>query len=125
MLKRTPLRRSALPRSGKPIAKVNVKALAKRKARLRKWYSSAEYKRQRKESLELAGHRCQYEWTVGENSDLPAGWYLCPETTGLQMHELRYRFARSTPADRRILCKAHHEAIEALFHPTRRPRRTH
>ena len=96
-------------RSRKPL-KPNAVRQAKRDARMRKWYASAEWKRQRQESLELAGHRCQYH-----RIDMRCGMTDC-----LQVHELRYRFEKSTPHDRIVLCKTHHDLVELRDHPTRR-----
>ena len=115
--------KSRKPLKKTKLAKLNVRQEAKRKAKMRKWYASAEYKRQRKESLDLAGQRCEYrseyQAQYGDGTRLRVET-RCGTTEGLHMHELRYKFEKSTPADRIILCKAHHELVELRDHPTRR-----
>ena len=110
-------------RSRKPL-KPNAVRQAKRDARMRKWYASAEWKRQRQESLELAGHRCEYSSPIfvdGEGRPIEfLGTYRCAETTHLHVHEIRYKFEKSEPKDRVVYCKAHHELVELRDHPTRR-----
>jgi len=132
-MKRTPLQRktrlTAKHSNGKPkvpLKKVNVERQAKRKARMRKWYASPEWKRQRAESLELAGHRCQYAGDgmffrrVVSPSVIEYEPARCIAVSGLQVHEIRYKFEKSTPADRIVYCKEHHELVEMRDHPTRR-----
>ena len=107
-----------------PLPKSNPRQATKRKERMRKWYASAEWKRQRKESLELAEYRC-------EQTGPPIGTFgvtivvsRCEETTNLHVHELRYKFGKSNPKDRQVLCMAHHELVEMRDHPTRQRRRS-
>lgn len=116
-------------KSRKPLKKTKLKAVnvereQKRLARRRKWYASAEYKRQRAESLERAGNRCEADLT--QLARYGGRWALtfeagrCPMQHHLHMHEIRYRGAHSRPSDRIMLCRYHHALVEAMDHPTRR-----
>ncbi len=111
------MKRSPMAPRKKPLRKVNPVAQAKRRAKLRAWYRSPEYQRQRNESLKLAHHQCQarFPGTVSGR---------CPLMIGLEMHEIKYRFGRSEPKDRIIYCKRHHQLVERIEHPTRHDRRT-
>lgn len=121
-MKSTALKRSGWLSRGKwkpmkrsELRKVNPARLAKRQAKLKAWHGSAEWRRQRKESLARAGHRCEY--FLPEPGLFPV---RCPETTRLHVHERFYRFEKSTLADRQVLCSSHHALIEHRDHPTRR-----
>jgi hypothetical protein len=54
------MRASYLKRSTKPIRDVNPEALARRRARRRKWYASAEYAQDRADAFARDGHRCTF-----------------------------------------------------------------
>ena len=130
-----PLKRSTTPR------KVNPKAKAKRVAKLKKHYASAEYKAARKEAMKRAEGQCEarhiiddhLRWTAvvipsdtlfPDNRD-PCFIRRCPNTEELEFHETHYGskvgVIRSIKGF--ILCKSDQQYIELRGHPTRHQRR--
>jgi 5-methylcytosine-specific restriction endonuclease McrA len=114
-----PPRSKPLKRSTTPIRKVNPVAKAKRVKKQKAFYSSAAWKKLRKEALERAGHCCEQKLLGQLGYDM-----RCEETMGLQVHHKTYaRFGgKELPEDLQVLCKRHHEWTEIIDHPTRHPR---
>lgn len=126
LLRKAGLKGAAMKRGGKPMkrtAKLAPRGETKRKkeARYKAYLSSPAWKAKRREALESAGHRCQYEdgyWWDGRA--MQGGRFRCPETTRLHVHHLTYaRFGNEALSDLQVLCRAHHDLIERTQHPTR------
>lgn len=131
-VKRTPLKRGKVPLRAKAglkrgtsklkrtkLAKVNASRLAKRRKAYAAYLQSATWKAKREAALKRAGHRCEMivvadrfkEWVREDR---------CPETTRLHVHHLNYqRFGHENHADLQVLCKKHHEEVEARDFPHR------
>lgn len=107
-------------------AKLKPRGESKRKkeARYKAYLSSPAWKTKRKEALERAGHRCEYEYAAVVDADTgrQIGTWMkrCPETTRLHVHHLTYaRFGDERPEDLQVLCAAHHRYVERSQHPHR------
>ena len=105
----------------KPLAKVG-KQKPKRQRRFKAFLASAAWKKIRAAALARAGHRCQQIENIAV--PMPDGTYSgynghvstrCPATVGLTVHHKTYaRFGGDElPEDLVVLCKAHHDALEA------------
>lgn len=120
-IKRSPLppRKKYLPRSTKPIRQVNADALARRRAKQRKHYASAEYRELRIMTFARDGSRCTFvaakvggpEYALGP--DWPLG--RCGVSEGLHCHETSYQKRKAV-----TLCAFHHALVERTYHPNRR-----
>lgn len=126
-LKRTSWGVSTKPR--KPLAQ-SGQTKAKKAIRQKAFYASAVWKRLRKSVLERAENQCEFELhttvTVGGPPYEIQHDYRCPVTIGLQVHHAKgsSRFGgNELPEDLTVLCRYHHELIEARLFPTRH--RTH
>lgn len=110
---------STISKSGAP-RKSNPKRIAKRKAGYRKMLSGKEYKAARKEAFARAEGRCELTRWDAEGFD--GEWNTrCGETENLHAHHLRYPKTRPLAStDLLIVCKRHHEMLEAAkMHKTR------
>jgi 5-methylcytosine-specific restriction endonuclease McrA len=121
-------RKKALKRST-TLRKVNPEAKAKRVKKQKAFYSSAAWKKLRKDALERAGDQCEYVHSIREvlfvENILQRPWEgRCVERTGLQVHhKTNARFGgKERLEDLQVLCKDHHELVEMRDHPTRHPR---
>lgn len=115
-------------RPRKPLVK-SGQTKAKKVIRQRAFYTSATWKRMRKETLERAGYQCEYvipveSWYGIACCNASPGW-RCDNTESLEVdHITSVRFGGDErPEDLRVLCIFHHRLIEAVDHPTRH--RTH
>lgn len=128
------MKRTALKRSTIPIRKVNPTTKAKRVAKQRKHYASAEYKAARKEAMARAGNQCECVMKSSNEYSLRRPWRLmeldivdwetmhirCGETEHLEAHHLCYPKSRPlTSDDLEIRCRVHHHLTEMVDHPTR------
>lgn len=109
------LKRSPLKKSGQ----TKVKKVARQKA----FYSSAAWKRLRKEALERAGGECEHEWLlIDPLKRIAPHMHRCDETQGLQVHHKKgsLRFGGDElPEDLQVLCEYHHRLVEHRDHPHR------
>lgn len=109
------MRKSPLRPSRKPLRKVNPERLARRRAKYAAYLRSPEWKAQRKAALARAGHQCE------QGAETAPYDLRCPETTRLHVHHMSYaRLGHELPKDLLVLCKRHHEEVEALKYPHRR-----
>lgn len=115
-LSRSPLppRKAWLKRGTKKVPKVNLARARRRIAEYKAFMLSPEWKAIRKAALQRAGFRCE-ELTP---TRIPGTISVtrCPMTTTLTVHHKSYaRFGgRELPKDLQVLCRAHHDATEAL-----------
>jgi hypothetical protein len=132
------MKRAPMPPRSTPIRKVNPEAKAKRVAKQKRHYASAEYKAARKAQMVVAGGQCEAWHLYGEDLSwvgiqIPGekvqsyrviDRLRCQETTALQFHELEYGsdLGLQRPITGVMLCQSDHQYIEMTRHPTRHPR---
>lgn len=138
LMKRTPLKRSMRPmRAKKPLKRgtsqlkrtklkaQNKARVAKKRAEYLKFMRSPQWKKIREWALFGADHRCQTYVlrTNGRTGEVEP--VRCPETENLHVHHRTYaRFGGDErPGDLLILCKKHHEEVEARDFPHRQRNR--
>lgn len=110
-----PQRLTWLKKSAKKIPVVNKARQAKKLAAYKAFMCSNTWAEIRAAAIERAGRRCEY--TV--HTQTPTGGRSvarCPMTRTLTVHHQSYsRFGgRELPRDLQVLCRAHHDAVEAL-----------
>lgn len=126
-------RKSPIARGGRiarktSIKKRNANRRARREAAYRAFMLSPEWKAIRADAIARAGQRCEHVEPVpgAVRGALVMPVMRCPATTQLQVHHKTYaRFGgRELPDDLQVLCKAHHDRVEAMkphkWHDARR-----
>lgn len=120
-MKRSPLKRGTSQLKRTPLKK-SGKTKEKKVARQKAFYSSAAWKKLRKEALERAGNQCEY--IVSETDSVacccsPVG-FRCDNTEHLQVHHTGSHFGgNERPEHLRCLCRYHHAIVEARDFPHR------